>query len=85
MPPVPNRGRRVALAFLRDGQDRKLAANAAGYRCDVFLTCDKEMSSDKKVLLESNLAGTRILEPTELLTELRAQAPTIANEPPTAV
>jgi len=59
------------LAFLRDGQDRNLAANAAGYRCDVFVTCDSEMSAQKKALLESCLAGTRVLEPDELLAELR--------------
>ena len=60
-----------ALAFLRDGQDRNLAANAADYRCDVFLPRDRQMSAKKKARLESHLVGTRILEPAEFLEELR--------------
>ena len=60
-----------ALSFLHDGQDRNLAANAAGHRCDVFITCDREMSSDKRALVEARLGRTRVLEPEQFLDELR--------------
>jgi hypothetical protein len=60
-----------ALEFLKDGQDRNIAANAGGYRCDVFLTCDKEMSVRKRLQVEATLGGTRVLEPEAFVAELR--------------
>jgi hypothetical protein len=60
-----------ALRFLRHGQDRNIAANAAGYRCDVFLTCDQEMSVRKRSKVEATLGGTHVLEPEAFVAELR--------------
>jgi len=59
-----------ALKLLRDGQDRDIAANAGGYRCDVFMTCDTEMSRTKRPQLETILGGTRVLEPESFLEEI---------------
>jgi PIN domain nuclease of toxin-antitoxin system len=50
------------LQFLHDGMDRLLAANAGGYACDVFVTCDREMSRDKRTTLAAALGSTRVLE-----------------------
>ena len=61
------------LGLLRDGQDRNIAANAGGYRCDVFLTCDKEMSRKKRAQLETLLDGARMLEPEAFMAELLRQ------------
>jgi hypothetical protein len=60
-----------ALTILKDGQDRNIAANAGGYRCDVFQTCDREMSVTKRSHLEVILGGTRVLEPQAFLAELQ--------------
>jgi hypothetical protein len=57
------------LGLLRDGTGRNIAANAGGYRCDVFLTCDHEMSRTKRLELEAILGGTRVLEPAAFLAE----------------
>jgi hypothetical protein len=46
-----------SLNFLRDGQDRNLATNAAGYRCDLFVTCDREMSSQKRAKVGDTARG----------------------------
>ena len=62
--------RLAGLNFLRDGQDRNLAANAGGYRCDVFLTRDREMYLAKRAHVEAELGGTRVLEPEEFMREL---------------
>jgi predicted nucleic acid-binding protein len=59
-----------ALQFLHDGQDRNLATNAGGYRCDVFLTRDQEMSSKKRTRVEAQLGGTRVLTPEAFMLEL---------------
>lgn len=59
------------LQHLKDGADRSIAANAGGYRCDVFVTRDREMSRTKRLFLEHALSGTRVLEPEALLEELR--------------
>ena len=68
---LPEDSARLAkLAFLKDGQDRNLAANAGGYRCDAFVTCDKEMAVRKRQQLEIVLDGTRVLQPDELLRQL---------------
>ena len=64
--------RLAALSFLDDGQDRNLAANAGGYRCDVFLTRDHEMSRDKRTQVEGQLGGGRVLEPEAFLRELES-------------
>ncbi len=68
----------AALDFLRDGQDRNLAANAGGYRRDVFITRDGEMSRNKREALELELGGTRVLEPPAFMHELR-RMPTAAR------
>jgi predicted nucleic acid-binding protein len=59
------------LGFLKGGQDRNIAANAGGYRCDVFLTRDREMSVAKRAQLEVTLGGTRVLEPAAFVAELQ--------------
>ncbi len=66
--------RLAAVGFLGEGQDRNLATNAGGYRCDAFLTGDTEMSIRKRQELEIQLGGTRVLEPDTFMDELRRLA-----------
>ncbi len=70
LPTAEDEARLAKVAFLRDGPDRDLVVNAAGYRVDFFLTRDGEMYEEKLVQLEPELGGTRILHPAEFLAQL---------------
>jgi len=71
LPTKEDEARLAAVGFLRDGQDRNLVTNAAGYRCDVFVTNDGEMAQRKLERLEAQLGGTRVLRPEQFFAELQ--------------
>jgi hypothetical protein len=70
LPTADDERRLQEVSFLRDGPDRDLAVNAAGYRAEFFLTCDTEMNTQKLARLEAALQGTRVVHPAQFLAEL---------------
>ena len=74
LPTPEDESRLAAVEFLRDGQDRNLVTNAAGYRCDVFVTDDGEMAKRKLKRLEAHLGGTRVIRTKQFLAELKQLA-----------
>jgi len=66
-PTADDEKRLAAVSFLRDGADRQLVVNAAGYGVDVFVTGDKEMYARKRDRLEGHLSGTRVVDPPAFL------------------
>jgi hypothetical protein len=64
--------RLAAVGFLKDGQDRNLMTNAAGYGCDVFVTREGEMATRKVNSLEAQLGGMRVVRPEVFWADLKA-------------
>ena len=70
LPTAQDEARLEVVNFLRDGSDRTLVTNAAGDRCDAFVTHDGEMAKRNLGRLEAELGGTRVLRPEQFFAEL---------------